>query len=369
MAALTPEVTRLRLARLSPRLEGKILGNTIPAADGSALLVAGTILTLSFVRRLQSKGYRFVYVDDDVSSGIEPDEAIDAQTRSRAFEALRGSLKCIAERTPIDSGKVTEAVECIVDNIKQRAGITFSLATIRTLDEYTFVHSLNVCALAIIIGLESGLLGGQLTGLGVGALLHDVGKVIVPLNVLNKPNGLTPEEMALVKVHTLEGFQILRDQPGISLLSAHVALQHHERMDGTGYPRGLYGEEIHRYARIAAVADVMDALTSPRPYRTGVLPDQARRVVASLAGNQLDETFVDIILRRVCVFPSGSLIRLSSGETAVVSRQSPTDPARPVIRILTDRAGRTVAPYEMALDINPEAHIKAVLDELPSSPA
>ncbi|MGE5541906.1 MAG: HD-GYP domain-containing protein [Bacillota bacterium] len=357
----------MRLARLSPGLEGKVLGNTILAADGNALLVAGTTLTLSFVRRLQSKGYRFVYVDDETSSGIEPDEVIDAQTRSMAFEAVQRSLKCIAERTPIDSGRVSHAVEDIVESIKRRAGVTLSIATIRTLDEYTFVHSLNVCILALIIGLETGLSKAQLTELGVGALLHDVGKVIVPLNVLNKPDELTTEEMALVKIHTIEGFQILRDQPGVSLLSAHVALQHHERMDGTGYPRGLRNGEIHRYARMAAVADVMDALTGPRPYRAGMLPDQARRFVASLANTELDEELVDIVLRRVCAFAAGSAVRLSSGEIAVVARQSTADPARPVVRILVDRRGRPVKPYEIELDRHPDKGISELLSDLPQA--
>ncbi len=355
----------MRLARLSPHLEGKVLANTILAADGNALLVAGTILTLSFVRRLQRKGYRFVYIDDELSSGIQPDEVIDAHTRARAFEAVQGSLKCIAEKRPIDSGKVSHAVEDIVESIRRRAGVTFSIATIRTLDEYTFVHSLNVCVLALIIGLESGLNRRQLIELGVGALLHDVGKVIVPLDILNKPDELTTEEMALVKLHTIEGFQILRNQQGIGLLSAHVALQHHERMDGTGYPRGLTARNIHPYARMAAVADVMDALTGPRPYRTGMLPDQARRFVGSLAYNQLDETFVSILLKRVCVFPTGSTVRLSSGEIAVVSRQSPADPARPVVRVLSDRRGRPVQSYEMELDHHPEKGITELLGDLP----
>ncbi|MCR4398626.1 MAG: HD-GYP domain-containing protein, partial [Firmicutes bacterium] len=248
-----------------------------------------------------------------------------------------------------------------------RSGLTFSIATLRSLDEYTFVHSLNVSVLALVIGVESGLGRKGLIELGVGALLHDVGKAIVPVNLLNKPDELTDQEMAIMKLHTIEGFQILRSQPGVSLLSAHVAFQHHERMDGLGYPRGLTGDEIHCYARMTAVADVMDALTAPRPYRRGLLPDQARNLVASLGGSHLDGVYVSILVNRVSVFPAGTVVRLASGEVGIIARQSPSDPARPVVRVLSDQSLQPVAPYELPLDRSPDKSIAELLHDLPDT--
>lgn len=355
----------MRLARLSPTLQGKMLGTTILAPDGSPLLTAGTRLTLPYIRSLQRKGYRFIHIDDEFSSGIDSDEALEPAARARVLEAIKLTLKDIAAQRPLDSKRVVGAVEDIVESIRSRAGVALSVATLRSLDEYTYVHSLNVCVLALTIGIESGLSRPDLIDLGVGAMLHDIGKAIVPLDVLNKPRKLTPQEMAIMKLHAVEGFEILRKQEGVSLLSAHVAFQHHERMDGEGYPRGLPGEEIHSFARMTAVADVMDALTAPRPYRKGLMPDRAREIVSSLSGTHLDPKYVRVLVHRVCLFPAGVAVRLSTGEIGIVCRQSSLDPARPVIRVLTDSSQRPVEPYELSLVFRPSVAIVELLYDVP----
>ncbi len=356
---------RVRIARLSPLINGKILARTIPAPDGRPLLVAGSVLTPSYIKRLHDKGYRFVYIEDEFSLDIQPDDVLDELTRARALTTLQESLENIAGKRPLDSGKVSGVVEDIIKNINSTKGIAFSLSTIRSLDEYTFIHSLNVCVLALVIGAEARLPLHELMDLGVGALLHDVGKVIIPLDILNKPDGLTREEMSLVKLHTLEGFEILKSQPGISLLSSHVAFQHHEKIDGTGYPRGIEGPEIHRYARMTAVADIMDAISARRPYRNQLAPDRACSLLLSLSGPHLDAAFVDMLIRKIALFPAGSVVRLSTGQIGIVSRQSRSDPSRPIVHVLTDDRSLLINPFELELDMNPQVLVSEILPDFP----
>ncbi|NPV71729.1 MAG: HD-GYP domain-containing protein [Firmicutes bacterium] len=328
-------------------------------------MTAGTSLTSSYITRLQAKGYRFLYIEDDFSAGIEPDDVLDEMTQARALATLQDGLMDLAEKRPLDSSRVTGVVEEIADSVNSRKSVAVGIASIRNLDEYTFVHSLNVCVLSLIIGAENSLNRYDLIDLGVGALLHDVGKVVVPVEVLNKPGQLTNEEMEIVKIHATEGFEILRVQPGISLLSAHVAYQHHERMNGLGYPRGLQGSEIHRFARMTSVTDIMDALTAERPYRDALPPHRAGPYLLSLAGDHLDPGYVRSLLARLAMFPSGTPVRLSTGQVGIVSRQSYSDPARPIVIVLTDDRLGPVRPYEVEMDRRPDLDIVEVLHDLP----
>jgi len=361
----------LRIARLSQKLQGKRLARTLISADGRPLLVAGTVLTSSFIRRLAAKGYRFVYVDDCISEGIESDDIMDDVTRMRALSAVHEALQSAAERRSIDPQRISETVEDLIHCIESSNGVVKSLITIRSLDEYTFMHSLNVCVLSLIVATAMGISREDRISLGVGALLHDVGKVVVPLEILNKPRELSVEEMAIVKVHTLEGFEILRSQPGISLLSAHVAFQHHERMDGQGYPRGLRGQEIHLFARIAAAADVMDALTAGRPYRDAFTAADAAKTLRSMAGDHLDAECVSTLVSRVAHYPAGTLVRLSTGDLAIVARQAPSDPSRPVVHVIGSTPSadaRTGTLYELDLSAVHGVSITEALGDFPPVP-
>ena len=172
--------------------------------------------------------------------------------------------------------------------------------------------------------------------LGVGAILHDVGKMWVPTEVLNKPGRLTDEEFAVMKKHTEYGHELLARQPELSFLVAHCAFQHHERINGTGYPRGLGGEEMHLFAKIISVADVYDALVMNRPYKSGMSPSDAMEFLFSNVGSHFEIDIVSQFSRKVSMYPLGTQVTLSDGREAVVVNLHDSVPNRPIVRILGD---------------------------------
>ncbi|MBB6676901.1 HD domain-containing protein [Cohnella lubricantis] len=214
----------------------------------------------------------------------------------------------------------------------------FNLASMNVKDEYLFQHAVDVAVLSGIVGIAKGYNRNQLTELGVGALLCDIEMTTVADDLWKREGSLTLEQKDLIQKHTIEGFEILRKQHDISLLSAHCALQHHERFDGSGYPRGLRGKEIHEYAQIAAIADVYCALTSARAY-----------LFAN--GNQwFDVNLIKIFCNHIAVFPVAATVLLNTGQVGVVSSVNPDASHRPFVRIVKESNGEPpAAAYEIDL--------------------
>lgn len=184
--------------------------------------------------------------------------------------------------------------------------------------------------------------------LGVGALLHDIGKILIPSHILNKPTQLSDEEFELVKAHTEYGFDILRRQDQFPSVVAHCAYQHHERIDGSGYPRQLKGNEIHQFGKIIGIADVFDAMTSNRVYRDAMLPHDAMEVLYGGAAIKFDKNMVEQFKKTIALYPNGITVSLSDGRKGIVIRQHPHLFHRPVIRIV-EEDGQEVAPYDIDL--------------------
>lgn len=326
--------------------------------NGSVLLGAGVELNERFIERLRGLGIDVVYVEDEWTSDIVPEEVIRDETYQRAFDTIYKTVGSLMDTpayrgrasTP-DLGRTFRALFGeIIHDLLQRKDIMYSLAQIHVADAYLFQHSVNVAVLAGIMGMAKGYNRNQIEELGVGALLFDIGMTKVPKELLRKTTPLTPEERAIVEKHTTEGFDMLRTQHDISLLSAHCALQHHERYDGSGYPRGLKGNEIHEYAQIIAIADVYDALTSPRSYRNRYSPSEAIEYLFAAGNTLFDLELIKLFCRHVSVYPVATTVMLNTGQIAVVTANNPLAVHRPVVRILREADGRPVStPYEIDL--------------------
>ncbi len=297
---------------------GMKVARSVYDSGGRLLLAAGITLTENFIRHLSEMGIGSLYVEDEIfSGGVDVSgEIVPQSIRMESVKLLKETYHQAKSQRCVDTRTVQKTVDGLIDEVLSNYGTLLSFYEIRTYDDYTFNHSVDVCILSVLTGITLGYDRTKLRELGIGALLHDIGKVKVGKEILNKPGTLTPEEWQKIRRHPEDGFKILRRHQDIPLLSAHIALQHHERLDGSGYPRRLSGEEIHEYAQLVMIADVFGSLTSDRPYRKAYLVIQALDHIKSLAGKLFEKKFVAAFFSNISPFPAGTVVLLNTGRSA-----------------------------------------------------
>lgn len=250
----------------------------------------------------------------------------------------------------IEKGKVEEIVDGMVGSIFRNQDALLSLGMIKRSDEYTFTHSVSVCVLMLAFGRHLGYDAQMLREVGIGAMLHDIGKVKIPVEILNKEGRLSEEEIEIVREHVDHGRIILEGTPGIADISIMVAAQHHERIDGTGYPAGLRGEEISHYGQAASIIDVYDAMTSHRHYRYRVPPTEVLRKLYDWSRFYFSSDLVQQFIRCIGIYPIGSMVYLESGLIGVVVEHGIESLLHPVVRIIFDTKKQSyVRPYDVNL--------------------
>ncbi|MDD2510808.1 MAG: HD-GYP domain-containing protein [Syntrophomonas sp.] len=352
---------RVSIYELDP---GMVVAQAIFNSEGRVLLHAGVQLNENYIHGLQKAGIVSVYIRDELFDESDAvNDIISEKIRLKAIKTLKQSFVLMEKQHQLNLHAVKNIVDEIIDEIMQNPNILVNLSDIRSFDDYTYAHSVNVGVLSIMSGINLNYKQSQLKELGIGALLHDIGKIKIDKNILNKPDDLSREEFNEVKRHAKAGFDILRQHSELSLLSAHIAFQHHERWDGQGYPRQLAGEGIHEYARIVAVADVYDALVADRPYRPAYSITQAISILKRMTGLFLDPQCVKAFLYNIAVYPLGSLLELNTGELGTVVDINRKTPAQPVVKVLYDRNWRMIDPYELDLSKISSLQVKSVLSE------
>lgn len=251
-------------------------------------------------------------------------------------------------------------VNQLIQELEEHPLIAGDLEALRSYDKYTYMHSINVSLLSYAIGTVMKYTGEKLRHLVIGALLHDIGKLTVPVSIINKPMALSDEEYHIMQTHPTRGVQRSSDffLPR-SVLTA--ILEHHERWNGSGYPYGLCKNAIHPYSQIVAVADVFDALITDRPYRPGIPPYHAIEMLLKGSGTNFSPDVITAFLDMIQIYPENSLVTLNSGESGIVIEYSLPHPTRPIIRILYDSSGRPVE-REQVIDLNqdPQHYIDVV---------
>ena len=239
-----------------------------------------------------------------------------------------------------------ELVEEISDSILRHPNALISLARLKNADEYTYMHSVAVCALMIALARQLGLNEAQVREAGLAGLLHDIGKMAIPNDVLNKPGKLTDSEFATVRDHPEAGARMLIESKQVSALVLDVCLHHHEKIDGSGYPHRLAGEQISLYARMGAVCDVYDAITSNRPYKRGWDPAESIRKMAEWKGH-FDPLVFQAFVKTVGIYPVGSLVRLESGRIGVVMEQQEKSLLAPKVKVFFSAKSKTPIVQEV----------------------
>ena len=233
----------------------------------------------------------------------------------------------------IEVASVAPLVDEINGSLERNVGALLSIVRLKTADDYTYMHSVAVCGLMIALGRVLGLEGEELRQVGLGGLLHDLGKISMPMEVLNKPGKLTDEEFATIKGHPRAGWKILKKSNEVSETPLDICLHHHERVDGNGYPERISGDALTLHARMGAVCDVYDAITSDRPYKAGWAPAESIKRMSEWCKGQFDETVFKAFVKTMGIYPTGSLVKLKSGRLGVVTDQSEGSLLQPRVKV------------------------------------
>jgi len=286
-------------------------------------------------------------------------------------EAKKVVQDCFAD-VRIGVGLKTQAIDKVVsrlaDSVLRNVAAAASLSRLKDTDQSAFNHSVNTSVLALALGVSLKIDGDDLHALGVGALLHDIGQVMVPPEVMNKPGRYEPHEYELVKQHPVHGSDLLSKTHGLSQKVVLPALEHHERVDGSGYPYQRKGAEVSLVGQIVGIADVYDTITTDHPYQKASSSHRALQSLYSLARKgTLDQALVERFIRCVGVYPVGSCVRLNSGEIGVVTGNQYDNPLAPRVMLVRDTQGLPIGnPYEVDLAAEERTHLKvtAVIDPL-----
>ncbi|MFZ5817584.1 MAG: HD-GYP domain-containing protein [Bacillota bacterium] len=360
----------MQRVQLSEARPGTRLGRSIITEDGRVLLPSGVELTEAYIRSLRSHGIESIYLLPPELITAPSQEVVSPQVRQELTGEMRQVMGDISvsyhkasrglkfPSVAFQTEGLKRAVDRVVSEVLANPRALITLQNIRQVDEYTMLHSIEVCILAVMVGNALGLSRTSLGELALAALLHDIGKTGIPLEILNKPERLTPEETAIMNRHTSLGWALLRSQREISEETAIVALQHHERFAGGGYPLNLAGEQIHRYARVCAVVDVYDALTADRIYRRGLTPAEAIDLMAGPMSPGFEPDVLEAFLSCVAPYPLGLLVELSDGRTGQVVGIDQRRMDRPRILVTEEAGGRAPAePYAVDLREEPALQV------------
>jgi len=288
----------------------------------------------------ESGGEKFEIVENipTPSPGEQQKTEFSDEVKRASRIVAKGRKAVVSMFQEARMGKAIEAeaaaplVEEISNSMLRNPGALISIARLKTADDYTYLHSVAVCALMIALARQLGLDEQQTREAGMAGLLHDLGKAMIPASVLNKPGKLTEAEFALVKTHPVEGHKLLLSGNGASEIARDVCLHHHEKFDGGGYPAGLSGEAISLHARMGAVCDVYDAITSDRPYKAGWDPAESIQRMAEWKGH-FDPAIFQAFVKSLGIYPIGSLVRLASGKLGVVTQQGEQSLLKPKVKV------------------------------------
>lgn len=347
----------MRLANTKSLKPGTIVGQAVCSENGRVLIQKGLGLTEKMINRLVQQGITYIYIEDELTNDIQVESVISEKARLDATNIIKDTFHDIKQKGFIERSFILEkkgnqmscVVEQLLNEIMNRKDALSLLADVFVTDDYVFQHSLNVTIYSLAIGTELKLTKEKLVEIGIGSMLHDIGKIFIDPDILKKPSRLTSVEFEMIKCHPQYGYDFLRKQGTLPLVIAHCAFQHHERLDGSGYPRGIGGDTIHPYAKIIAVADVFDAVTSNRIYRDAMLPHEGLEILYAGAVNLFDKDIVEAFKRSVAVYPNGLTVELSDNRLGVVAKQHKHLCDRPIVRITNDAEQQNVSPYEIDL--------------------
>lgn len=324
-------MVRLPVKRLK---EGMIVAQSVYNNHGGSYLVKGNPLSTSYIEKLSKIGIPTVNVTspDPNFKILPPDDIVQEHTRINAIQKVYDTFTAVEASGRLDTRSLQNISEQIIFDVIDRRENLVQLTDIRLHDTYTFAHSVNVAILSAMLGLLCHYSKKDLIVLTLGALLHDLGKIDVAADILTKTTRLRPDEFEIIKQHPLAGakrIQLMSARLPSPDILATIAAQHHEHIDGSGYPHGLKGSKIHKFSKLVAIADVYDALTSERPYKKAYMPHIAYNIMVNLDRGQFDPHLLSLFFNNVAIYPVGTILKTIYGygivkETVFGRSETPT---------------------------------------------
>ena len=309
---------------------GMLVGKSIYNEQGSILVNYHVKLTEKLIKRMTEKGLSGLYIDDELSADIHVEDLISDELGIKATKALK----------KMDIDAALQVASDLTEELTLNGDINVNLVSLRANSDYTYKHSVNVAILSVLTGIGIGLKKSMLKELAAAGLLHDIGKLSIPLEILEKPGPLTEEEYETVKSHSEMGYQKIKGNINISSKTKMGVFMHHENINGTGYPMGFRGDQIYMFAKIIHIADVYDAITNERVYKHAQSPKEAAEFLMSQAGSMFQAEYVKAFLTYIPFYPKGRNVVLSDGRIAVVVENRQQNTLYPIVRCLSD--GETI---------------------------
>lgn len=340
----------MRLEFINRVKDRDVLGKSILTNDGKILLRAGVRLTEQYIHKLKELGVFYVYVEDDRLNDVYvEDEKLD-QLKQNTIKNMSVIIKNINGANKVELKDSLSRVEELIDYIIEMGDVNKSLYDVKTYDNYTYMHCIDTGIMAAFLGVSFKMNDGQLKELGIGAILHDIGKTCIDSDIINKKSALNEEEFIEIRKHPFYGAELLKKNLFIPDSVIQAVSQHHERIDGRGYPNGLGGNAISKFAKIVSVCDVYDAVSNDRSYRKKFNPNEAYELVLAGSGTAFCENVVMKFRETFAVYPLGCCLKLTNGVEGYVIKQNPNFPDRPVIRVLYDsETKKPIQFYEIDL--------------------
>lgn len=326
----------MRLEFIKNVRENDVLGKNILNSDGQILLKAGVSLTKNYIKKLDLLGVYYIYIQDDRLSEIQPEDDEFTQLKQCTVKSISNVVKNFSI---IDDKQMKNAVSSIsnlVDYILENKNVCKNLCNIRTYDNYTYMHCLDTGIMTVYLANTLNIKISKIKELAIGAILHDLGKIKVPYKIITKNGKLTNEEFNEIKKHPLYGEEMLQDKYYVSDIVLQAVVQHHERIDGKGYPYGLPENKISKYGKITSICDVYDAVSNNRCYRERFTPNEAYELILSESGKAFDKNIVEKFKNTFSVYPLGCKILLSNGMKGFVCGQNKGFPDRPIIKVFDE---------------------------------
>ncbi|SMD14186.1 HD-GYP domain-containing protein [Sporomusa malonica] len=339
---------------------GMKLAQPVYGLNGQIVLNSGVDLTEFHISKMAELDIKYIYIEGEAQLIDVNDEAAQ-NARQEILLSAHQALDEVRVGKYVHTDGVKSKVLALLDDCCMHKEIQPLFTAMQTCNDYLFKHAVSGYFFAAMMGISRGLEGQRLHDLGMGALLRDVGMITISRDILNKPEALNMEEMAIVKKHTEKGYEILQRNADISLAAANCALQHHERFDGSGYPRGAKDSGIHEFAQITAIADVYSSMTATTPYRKALPVYDTLAIIEKAGAAYFNPELVQVLVSNVAIYPLGAVVRLNNQSVGIVHDYADELRTKPIVNITANAAGERVNQVlTIDMAINPALYIAEV---------